>query len=67
MKILGRILLLIGVIGLIVFGIQAINHSDSFSLFGLNVAISNANWTPVIISGVILCIGGILSFKRYPS
>lgn len=61
MKIVGIILLVIGIVGVIVFGIQAINDSESFSLLGLDIAVSKANWTPLIVSAVVTLIGGILT------
>ncbi len=61
MKIVGIILLVLGIIGVVVFGIQAMNDSESFSLLGLDIAVSKANWTPLIVSGVIAVVGGILT------
>ncbi len=61
MKTAGIILLVLGIIGTIIFGIQAINQSESFSLLGVDVAVSSANWTPVIISVAVLVVGIILS------
>ncbi|QIA09319.1 transglycosylase [Draconibacterium halophilum] len=60
MKALGFILLLIGLVGAVVFGIQAMNNSETFSFLGLDVALSSANWTPVIISGVLAVLGVII-------
>lgn len=40
MRVAGIILIVLGVIGLLVFGIQAANDSESFSVFGLDVAVS---------------------------
>ena len=59
MKIVSIILILAGAIGTVVFGVQAINDSESFNLFGLDIAVSSANWTPLIISGIVL-VAGIL-------
>jgi len=56
--------LVIGLIGTIFYGLQAMEKSDSFSLFGLDIAVSSANWTPVIISGVIAIVGAILLAKK---
>lgn len=61
MKTVGMILLILGAIGTVVFGIQAMQDSESFSLFGLDIAVSSANWTPVIISGVMLVVGLVLT------
>lgn len=60
MKILGSILLVIGIIGTLVFGIQAMQDSESFSFLGMDIAVSSANWTPVILSGVVLIVGLLL-------
>ena len=64
MKIAGTILLILGIIGLIVFGVQAMNDSESFSFLGIDVAVSNANWTPVIVSGVVFIIGLVLTLSK---
>ncbi|MDY0344838.1 MAG: hypothetical protein RBR28_14785 [Lentimicrobium sp.] len=62
MKIAGIILFVVGVIGIIVFGIQAINDTETISLFGLDIALSKANWTPIIISGLFVLIGAVIGF-----
>jgi len=61
MKIVGIILLVLGIIGVVIFGIQAMNDSESFSILGADIAVSKADWTPLIISVVILIIGAVLS------
>jgi hypothetical protein len=61
MKTLGIILAILGGIGTLMFGIQAMQDSESFSLFGMDIAVSTANWTPVIISVAMLIIGIVLS------
>jgi len=64
MKIVGSVLLVLGIIGLVVFGIQAVNDSESFNLLGAEVAVSTANWTPVIVSAVVLVVGFFLTMNR---
>lgn len=64
MKIVGMILLLVGIVGTVMFGIQALQDSETFSIFGMDIAVSKANWTPVIISGSLLVIGLVLTNKR---
>ncbi len=59
----GRVLTVLGLIGTIFFGIKAIQNSESFSFLGLDVSVSSANWTPLIISVVILVIGLFASRK----
>ncbi len=63
MKVLGVIILVIGLVGLVFFGIEALNESESFSLFGVDVAVSSANWTPVIVSAVVAIIGLVIMRK----
>ncbi|MDY0076548.1 MAG: hypothetical protein RBR87_04655 [Bacteroidales bacterium] len=64
MKILGVILLVLGLIGGIIFGIQAAGDSETFNFLGLEIAVSSANWTPVIVSGVVALIGAIILMVR---
>lgn len=64
MKTVGYVLLIIGLIGVVVFGIQAMNDSESFNMLGVHVAVSKANWTPLIVSAIVLVVGAILSFVK---
>jgi hypothetical protein len=64
MKAIGIILAVLGGIGTLIFGIQAMQDSESFSLFGMDIAVSSANWTPVIISVALLVIGVVMSRSR---
>jgi hypothetical protein len=64
MKTAGIILLILGIIGTLVFGIQAASDSETFSFLGMDIAVSSANWTPVIISVVVLIIGLIMMQSR---
>ena len=60
MKIAGIVLLILGIAGTIVFGIQAIQQTETFSFFGIDIGISQANWTPVIVSAIVLVIGIVM-------
>jgi hypothetical protein len=60
-KIIGIVLLIIGLLGLIIYGIQAIQDTETFSILGIDIGVSDANWTPVIISAIIFIIGLVLS------
>lgn len=61
MKTIGIILSILGGIGLIVFGLQALQDSESFSFLGMDIAVSSANWTPVIVSAIVLIVGLVMS------
>lgn len=63
MKTIGIILLVIGLIATVVFGIQAFQDSETFSFLGLDIGVSKADWTPVIVSGVVLLIGLVMTFR----
>jgi len=64
MKVAGIVLLILGLAGVIIFGLQAMNNSESFSFLGIDVAVSSANWTPVIVSGVVLIVGFVMSVAK---
>lgn len=64
MKALGIILAILGGIGTVVFGMQAMQDSESFKLFGMDIAVSTADWTPVIVSVVMLVIGVVMSRSK---
>jgi len=61
MRIVGIILLVLGIVGVVIFGLEAMNDSESFSILGADIAVSKADWTPLIISAVILIVGAVLS------
>lgn len=62
-KTIGIILTIVGLIGTIITGVQAAEQSESFSLLGLDIGVSSANWTPLIISAAILIIGLVITFS----
>ena len=64
MKAFGIILTIIGIVGVVIFGIQAANNSETFNFLGISVAVSDANWTPVIISGVVAVVGILILLVR---
>jgi hypothetical protein len=37
--------------------------SESFSVLGMDIAVSSADWTPLIVSVVVLVVGAILYSK----
>ena len=63
-KTIGSIMAVLGLIGTIYFGIQASQDSKSFDVLGVDVAVSSADWTPLIVSAVVLVIGAVLAFRK---
>jgi len=62
MKTTGIVLLIVGIVGTLIFGIQAMQDTETFSFLGIDIGVSSANWTPVIISAVVLIIGLVMIF-----
>lgn len=54
---LGGILSIAGLVGVIYFGIQYLNDSDSFELLGADVAVSTGDWVPILVSLIVLIVG----------
>lgn len=60
MRNLGYLFSIGGFIALIITGINYLNESESFSLLGLDVAVSKGNPTPMIISAIVLVAGVLI-------
>lgn len=54
---LGGILSIGGLIGVIFFGYQYMQDSESFSVLGADVAVSSGDWVPILISLIVLIVG----------
>lgn len=61
-QVLGGILTIGGLIGIIFFGIQYMNDSESFSVLGADVAVSTGDFVPILISLIVL-IAGVLIYR----
>lgn len=62
MKYVGWLFSVGGFIALLITGINYINESESFSLLGVDVAVSKGDPTPMIISAIVL-VAGILIIR----
>lgn len=58
--IFGAILLVSGLITFLITSIHAIERTKTFSFLGLDIVVSNGNFTPVIISLVVIIMGIVL-------
>lgn len=56
-QILGGILSIGGLIGVIFFGYQYLDDSESFELLGADVAVSTGDYVPILISLIVLVVG----------
>ena len=60
-KTIGYILTVGGLIGVIFFTYEYMQDSESFSVLGADVAISTGDWIPIVISGLIMLVGIVMS------
>ncbi len=49
-----------GFIGVIFFGFQYLDDSESFSILGADVAVSTGDVVPILISLIILIVGVVI-------
>lgn len=59
-QILGGLLSVGGLIGVIFFGFQYLDDSESFELLGADVAVSTGDWVPILISLIVLIVGVLI-------
>ena len=57
---IGGILSAAGLIGIIFFGYQYMADTESFSLFGADIAVSTGDVVPIVISAIVLIIGLVI-------
>ena len=57
---LGSIMAIGGLIGILFFGYQYMQDSESFSILGADVAVSTGDWVPILISLIVLVVGVVL-------
>ncbi len=60
MRTTGIVLLIIGIIGILVFGIQSFQQAETFNFLGINIGVSQANWIPIILSTIVFVIGIVI-------
>lgn len=65
-RLIGIALFVVGLVGTFITGMNAYQNTESVKLLGTQITLSQADWTPVIISGAIAIIGLVLllSSKR---
>jgi hypothetical protein len=54
---LGSILSVAGLLGILYFGYQYLADSESFQLFGADIAVSTGDYVPILFSAVVLAVG----------
>ena len=62
MKKLGYFISIVGLVGLIYTGINYINNTEHLSALGLEVTVSQGDPTPMIVSGIVLVAGILITF-----
>ncbi|MFU8861959.1 MAG: hypothetical protein ACNA8K_16230 [Cyclonatronaceae bacterium] len=59
-KTIGGILSVAGIIGIIFFGYQYLQDSESFSILGADVAVSTGDYVPILVSVAVLVVGMVI-------
>lgn len=57
---LGSILSIGGLIGVIIFGYQYLDDSESFEVLGADIAVSTGDYVPILISLIVLVVGVLI-------
>lgn len=60
-KTIGGILAAGGMLGVIYYSYEYFQDSDSFEAFGADVAISTGDYTPIIVSAVVMLAGIVIA------
>lgn len=58
---IGRILAIGGALGMVYYGYLYYEESESFEAFGADVAVSTGDYTPIIISAVVMLAGVVIT------
>ena len=59
-RIVGIVLFVAGLVGTFITGMDAYQNTESVKIFGKQLTLSQADWTPVIICGAVAIIGLLL-------
>lgn len=57
MKNIGLIIAIVGLIGVIYFGIDLMTNDAEINMMGIEVTVQEQNYTPLIVSAVVLVVG----------
>jgi hypothetical protein len=60
---LGNIITIVGLVGVVYFGILYMQDTNTFTVLGLDVATSTGDYVPIIISAVVM-VAGLLIRKN---
>ena len=60
-KTVGSILAGGGLLGVLYFGYQYFQDSESFEAFGADVAVSTGDYVPVLVSAVVMLVGIVIT------
>lgn len=65
-RLIGIVLFIVGLIASLIYGLQAYQDTESFKFLGTKVTVSEADWTPLIISLAVTVVGIILIVSHHP-
>lgn len=59
-RLVGIVLFVVGLVASFITGLDAYQNTESVKFLGTKLTLSQADWTPVIISGAVAIIGLII-------
>ncbi len=62
MKNVGTIIAIVGLVGIVYFGYEYYQASESFSVLGVDVTASTGDYVPIFLSGLVF-LGGLVLRK----
>lgn len=65
-RIIGIVLFVAGLVASVIFGLDAYQNTESIKLLGNKFTLSQADWTPLIVSLAVTVIGIILIVSYQP-
>jgi len=63
-KTIGQIMGDGGLIGVLYFGFRYFQDSESFEVFGADVAVSSGDYVPILISAVVMLAGIVIARSK---
>ncbi len=60
-KTIGSILAGGGLVGILYFGYQYFQNSESFEAFGADIAVSTGDYVPILVSAVVMLVGIVIT------
>lgn len=65
-KLIGIVLFIAGIVASLIYGLEVYENTESVKIFGSKITLSQADWTPLIVSLGVTVLGIILIASYQP-